>query len=355
MKFRYVVYISVLGLALLAAALWLWPVQQRPAKQSHAEPPATADTSNEAPAAPLPLGITHSPSTSDSASTRVAQPTMPTHAEDERKWLDVGRRIADASNVPIDFYGRVIDPDSNGLSVVNIKISVEKLKAVISKEGFVGSKYSALEATSDSDGRFEIHGQTGDQLDIGSITKDGYDAEPGPRVFGGGTSSSYENPVIFKMWNTNAHQRLVSDSKAFRIVPDGRPYVIDLTKGAIAESGPGDLRVWIKYPLSVVRGETNDWSCEIDVITGGLQEEHDQNCAMYLAPPDGYTPSFQLQQRIKGGQKGSSGPRRFYVCLNGAQVYGRLDIELRAPFNADYPGLVRLSYTINPSGSRVLY
>jgi hypothetical protein len=91
------------------------------------------------------------------------------------------------------------------------------------------------------------------------------------------------------------------------------------------------------------------------VITGGLQEEHDQDGAMYLAPPAGYTPSFQLQQRIKGGQDGSSGPRRFYVCLNGAQEYGRIDIELLAPFNADYPGLVRLSYTINPSGSRVLY
>ena len=40
--------------------------------------------------------------------------------------------------------------------------------------------------------------------------------------------------------------------------------------------------------------------------------------------------------------------------LNKGQEYGRITIDLLAPFNDQIPGIVRLSYTINPFGSRVL-
>jgi hypothetical protein len=164
---------------------------------------------------------------------------------------------------------------------------------------------------------------------------------------------SIESPVVFKMWSTNVHEQLITGGQSFHIVPDGRPYVIDLAKGTIAESGDGDLKVWIKYAAEVVRGQTYDWSCEIDAINGGLLEEP-LGTAMYVAPAEGYIPVFQLQQQIKGGQSGSIGTRRFYVKLKNGQEYGRITIELDAPYNDRVPGMVRIQYALNPSGSRIL-
>jgi len=146
---------------------------------------------------------------------------------------------------------------------------------------------------------------------------------------------------------------LITGEKKFQIVPDGRPYFINLTDGTIAESGTGDLKVWIKYPAQVTRGQLYDWSCEIDAVNGGLLEQP-LGTAMYQAPAAGYTPSFQVQQQIKGGQRGHIGERQFYLNLKNGQEYGQMSIELHAPFNDEIPGLVNLSYAINPSGSRIL-
>ncbi len=46
--------------------------------------------------------------------------------------------------------------------------------------------------------------------------------------------------------------------------------------------------------------------------------------------------------------------KRFYVQLNNRQEYGRITIELYARYNDQTPGLIRLSYAIDPSGSRIL-
>jgi hypothetical protein len=75
---------------------------------------------------------------------------------------------------------------------------------------------------------------------------------------------------------------------------------------------------------------------------------------MYSAPTDGYTPSFSFQQQIKGGQSGEIGDRSFYLVLKNGQEYGKMDINLYAPYGHLHPGLIRLSYAINPSGSRIL-
>ncbi len=176
--------------------------------------------------------------------------------------------------------------------------------------------------------------------------------EPGPRSFGA-EGGSYDNPVIFKMWSDSIHEKLITGDKAFSIVPDGRPYFINLTDDTISESGPGDLTVWVQYTNQIVRGQLYDWSAGIEVINGGLLEEP-LGTAMYEAPTDGYVPSFKLKQQIKGGQSGEIGERQFYLQLKSGQEYGQMSIDLYAPWNKQIPGLIRLSYAINPSGSDIL-
>jgi len=137
-------------------------------------------------------------------------------------------------------------------------------------------------------------------------------------------------------------------------VPDGRPYFINLTDGTISESGTGDLKVWIQYtnPAVLVPGHMSDWSAGIDVINGGLQATSDD--PMWMAPADGYFPTFELAGQIRDGQRGQIGDRRFYLRLQNGSEYGQMTIDLLAPFNTGIPGLVRLSYAINPSGSKIL-
>lgn len=253
-------------------------------------------------------------------------------------------------NVPVRFYGRVIDQDSNGLARVKIKVSVRHWGMTLSTL----STTMHLGTETDIDGRFFIHGATGDAFDVDSIQKDAYELEPNTQRSYGAVGGSLTNPVIFKMWRTNIHEQLITGQKSFHIVPDGRPYMIDLAKGTIAEQGAGDLKLWIKRPEQVAPGQKYDWSSEVDVINGGLLEETNVTSSMYLAPQAGYAPNFQCEQQIIGRQSASTGTRRFYVKLDNGHEYGRITIELIAPYNDRVPGMVHLDYAINPFGSPIL-
>jgi hypothetical protein len=286
--------------------------------------------------------------------TAIPQTNAELPAVNKAKALDLTKQFIEKRNAPIEFYGRVIDQDSNALSGVHIQSSIEQLIVAdpVQFEMGIGSKKIPIERTTRADGRFEIYGVSGDGFGV-LLFKDGYEAESEKNGFGGGTSGSFENPIIFKMWNTNIHEQLITGGKSFNIVPDGRPYFINLTDDTISESSGGDLKVWIQYTNQVVRGQLYDWSCEIGAVNGGLLEQP-LGTAMYQAPADGYIPLFQLQQQIKGGQRGHIGERQFYLKLKNGLEYGQMSIELHAPFNDETPGLIRLSYAINPSGSRIL-
>jgi hypothetical protein len=261
-------------------------------------------------------------------------------------------------NVPVNFYGQVIDQDSNALAGVKINVTIRHWEVTATAM----STMIRLERETDANGRFEINGETGDGFGV-EVQKDGYVAEPGQRSFGA-VGGSLENPVIFKMWSTNIHEQLITGNKSFELIPDGRPYFINLPDGTISESAGEDLKVWIQYTNQITGGQVYDWSAGIDVINGGLLEVQqtimnsgflaDPPFAMYSAPTDGYTPSFHFQQQIKDGQDGEIGNRYFYLQLKNGGEYGRMSINLFAPYGHLHPGLIRISYAINPSGSRIL-
>lgn len=147
---------------------------------------------------------------------------------------------------------------------------------------------------------------------------------------------------------------MITGEKKFHVVPDGRLYGIDLINGTITESGEGDLKVWIKRPEQVSFGQKYDWSSKIEIVNGGLLQETDTSSSMFSAPVDGYVDVFQFEQKVGSGWGDSTGTKRFFVQLRNGQVYGRISIELYAHYNNQIPGLIRLSYAINPSGSRIL-
>jgi len=359
MKTRFVIILLVAIVVILAVVFWLRSEKQIAAPElTQRTVQSTQDASS--PAIKASISSRSAPITSLAATSSVIPEPLVTN---NQKLLDYFSSAVQSANLPIEFYGRVIDQDSNAISGAKVKIGILHLTLPNPLVPEFGSKNIQLEQTSDANGRFEFHGETGEGFGVG-ITKDGYDAEPGPHGFGGGTSGSYENPVVFKMWSTNIHERLITGDKSFKIVPDGRPYFLSLTDGTISESGTGDLKIWIQYTNQVVQGQLYDWSAGIEVVDGGLLEVPQAHMnsgflgeppfAMYSAPTAGYIPSFSLKSQIKGGQSGEIGNRYFYLLLQDGKEYGRMSINLFAPYGYLYPGLIRLSYAINPSGSRIL-
>jgi hypothetical protein len=259
---------------------------------------------------------------------------------------------------PQDFYGKVIDQDGKPLGDVRANAEI-----TLNDGGYGGTNQKKYSTSTDSDGLFEFTGLHGAGLSV-TISKPGYenewrnDAYKGPD---GGRATSTDR-TIYRMWSTNIHEALITGTKKFEIVPDGRPYLISVKDGTISEHESGDLKVWVQYTNQVVQGRLYDWSAGIEVINGGLWElPRVYNgfvdlgyVPMFTAPANGYVPSFNYKAQIKGGQSGEIGNRFFYLRLNGGKEYGKMGINLFAPYGRLHPGLVCISYAINPSGSRIL-
>lgn len=340
MRPRFVIFISIVLLAILVLILWKWKRPAMPALSTV----KNVQTTNQA----VSSTAQNASQTTPLANLPTSQPMVVGH---KTETPEEARKEIESANVPVEFYGRFIDQDSNGLPGVDIKVVVRHWILADPVSQLAGSKDIPLEQKSDADGYFKLSSATGDAFDITSIQKDGYERESGQRGFGA-IGGSFANPIIFKMWSTNIHEKLITGKYAFQIVPDGRPYFINLTDGKISESGTGDLKVWIQYTNQIKDSQLHDWSAGIDVINGGLQTTTDY--AMWMAPSDGYVPSYTNAGQIKGYQTGDTQERRFYLQLKNGQEYGQMSIELIAPYNNGIPSMVRLSYAINPSGSRVL-
>jgi hypothetical protein len=274
----------------------------------------------------------------------VADLTDPTKTNEILQYIE-------SRNAPISFFGKVVDQDGNPLPEARIQGQVIHVIVALPADGGGQDQIIPVETKTDANGSFQVRGMTGRGFGIASILKDGYEVE---NLRSGWTTSpgSIENPVIFKMWSTNIHEQLIVGKKSFEIVPDGKPYFIDLSKGEISQTEGGDLKVWVKRPEPIT-SRRYDWSCEMDVLNGGL-EPSDSN-SMFLAPAEGYAQTvFQFEQKIGSGWGDTTGPKKFYAKLRNGQIYGKISIEILAHYNNQIPAMIRLSYTINPSGSRIL-
>jgi hypothetical protein len=245
-----------------------------------------------------------------------------------------------------------VDQDSNALSNVIVDLAVVKWYTQLSLTAT--SMTSRFQRPTGADGRFEVTGVTGNFISVEALTKDGYEPEL-ERNYGsfGPQSTTFDSPAVLKLWSTNVHEQLITGAKSFVVIPDGRHYAIDLLKGTIAEGDQGDLVAWIKRPDKVKWGQRYDWSTEVTLPAGGLIESGSR--AMFVAPEAGYTNVFACQEdaNLNGGGP-MTGDKRFYVRLRNGQMYGRITINLYADFHGKQPGMIQVSYTINPSGSRLL-
>ena len=158
---------------------------------------------------------------------------------------------------------RVVDQDGKGIghcSVAYVLVSMPEKR---------------YERSTDAEGFCRFRTIPGMGMDITSISASGYESEPNMQRSYLLPNKSPTNPMLFRMWSTNIHEELIAGNKSFKIVPDGRPYFIDLTHDTISETSMGDLKVWIQYTNNGVVGQQANWGAQVDVVNGGLLEEKD--------------------------------------------------------------------------------
>jgi hypothetical protein len=256
-------------------------------------------------------------------------------------------------NVPIKFYGTVADQDGKPLADVKVVLSVQK--PYFDPVYLVKDHNPRFERITGADGGFTLDNVAGKNVEIESMTKQGYEAEPNVKHVYGPVGGSVDTPMNFTMWRQDITEPIIMRHRAFHVVPDGSPYVIDLTRGTIAHSNDplGDLRICIRMG-SVSSNRDFDWSLEVRVINGGLVEERELASPMYRAPADHYTNVFFISHRIGEKFGRAEGTFRFFLELKQGTEFGRCAIDIGDYLRLPEPAPLHIDYAINPSGSRIL-
>ena len=263
--------------------------------------------------------------------------------------LQVQQAVA-RRNIPVSFFGRLIDQDGNPVSGVKISVSVLHLEltaTTIDRTIHLGSE-------SDLAGRFEIQGATGDGFDVDYIGKTGYQLSPKTPNHFSPINGSAENPVIIRMWRKLESAQLISQDKDTRIPYDGTPVVFDLLAGQKNVGGSsGDLRVTlIRNPLDITTSRRGfEWHATIEALNGGLIQSDDD--FMYEAPIDGYQPRIQIDMPANAAKWASIYGISFFAKTRDGQVYSRVRFEFRVDSLKPQTGFT-ITSAANPNGSRNL-
>jgi hypothetical protein len=350
---RKIKWLAVLAVALLVG-IFVWRQGRKPANN-----PVSIEGTNET----ATTEANKATPVRESPSTVVQEPNAITRSPEEAARSEQRQAVASERNVPIDFWGKVVDQNNSPLSGVRVTL---RARTIAPSGEQTTAVFPTTNMVTGENGLFEIHGMNGDVLTIQSIQKDGYEPEPGSsRGFPYGHRQEFapsaNNPVVLTMWQTNLSQPLISRDLNSKLSSDGRNYSIDLKDGTITEGDTmsGDLQLSVKRPTTVQQGQKYDWLLTMKA-PNGLRQELDAYSPMYIAPRDGYTNDFEFTRRgSESGWGSSSGDIRFYLRLRDNK-YGKFTINVDSFFDGNIAGYAlgdgKLSVHswVNPTGSRVL-
>ena len=275
----------------------------------------------------------------------------------QRDKLEFLRDLAQQSNRPIRFYGKVIDQDEKPIPDVRVKLAIRTAKEPIT--GLVSDVFDYQIMTTDAQGQFTITDAKGALLEVKSLEKPGYEAsikkinqaywywrDPS-QVF----KPDPEAPEVFRMWKRAGAEKLLRKGISVPLRYDGTPSTLDLTNGRAGSSG--DLRVTlVRDPQQITYGQRNyEWTLTIESLGGGLIETNDEQ--MYRAPTEGYQPKLIVHMPANASDWADEKQLNLYVKLHGGQQYARAELKALVGSDRESTPFYITSY-INPSGSRNL-
>lgn len=263
----------------------------------------------------------------------------------------------EATNVPINIWGKVVDQDGRSLNGVSVKYDYTIEHGNLSGVAWSDPEVRTGETASDMDGLFSIQGLKGHNLTILKLEKLGYQFRSrGDMTFDfyGSTDSGkfvaeQHKPVVFTMVHRERIEPLVHMEGSLRVRGEGVPERWNLWEG---EPDPnGELSVTFRREPAVLAypGQAATWSADVEIIGGGIVSAP-WNEDVRRAPESGYLPSISYPQ---AEQKRGVPYQSFYVKTVDGK-FGRLQVNLDAYMQG---ATARCSITgdMNPSpGSRNL-
>lgn len=259
------------------------------------------------------------------------------------------QRILNQWQKPIEFYGKVIDENSN--PVVAAKIHFR----------WIATPYENGEETvdteSDSEGLFSLQGKSGASLTIW-YGKEGYYSSSGGQM-----SFNYAlgpdvispdplNPIIFHLRKKGEGANLIQNSfppgfgQIWQLHHDGTPIELDLLKGSENITGSGQLTLELWRDISDMNKQPFDWKLQISIPGGGLVPT-DQEFA-FEAPQSGYQPSIIIDMPATNQDWTGELRTKYYIQLPNGD-YGRFDLYLLSR-----NGVFTVNSAVNPTGSQNL-
>jgi hypothetical protein len=251
---------------------------------------------------------------------------------------------------PIEFYGKVVDENSNPVADANIHFSWQEIPAE--------DAMRTLDTKSDSDGLFSLQHARGWTLDV-SVGKAGYYTSQRDNssfrygsLGGGKFHPDSRNPVIFHLLKKGAGVSLIQKDfppgmgQIWQLHHDGTPIELDLLNGSQNVNGSGQLKLELWRDLSNPNAKQFDWKLQISTLGGGLIPTDEEFA--FQAPKNGYQPSIVINMPATNQDWLGELRTKYYIHLPNGD-YGRIDLYF-LPYN----GVFTVHSAINPTGSRNL-
>jgi len=348
MKTKFLKYIFVLVLVVLAIFAWRQPKQH----ETSSESPQKIDQSTTNVSVVI-------PKTNIATQTMAVSPVLKTNiVRNDREKVEAIRQYMESQNIPIEFYGQVIDQNSNPVSGVIVKGVVLHIKVIVPAPWGDEDQNIPINEKTDLEGRLEARDVSGRAFDIESIQKDGYRLSPKTQMdyAYSGVANPYhpdpQNPLIIRMWKLAEPQQLVSHHLSRIGIPvDGQPVQFDLFNGKKVPSG-GQLIVRLKRDPQIIAPRSRyDWSLQLEIPNGGLATNNDE--FMYQAPESGYQETFKFDMPKDADNWTTAINQQFYIQLENGKSFGSLVVRMNTIHDTPPLG-INLDIIINPSGSRSL-
>lgn len=248
---------------------------------------------------------------------------------------------------PIEFYGIVIDENSNPVATASIHFQWSERPAA--------NGMRTSDAQSDAQGSFSLQGARGLVLTV-TVSKVGYYSshkDNDSYTYGslGGTkfSPDAQNPVVFHLRKKSEGVSLIQTKfppgmQIVQLHHDGTPVFLDLLNGSQVAAGGGQLELQFLRDLSENTAKPFDWKLQLSAPTGGGLIPTDEEFA-FQAPQNGYQPSIVIYMPATNQDWSDNFSVRYYIQLPNGD-YGRFDLNLLA-----HNGAFTVTSAINPTGS----
>lgn len=260
-----------------------------------------------------------------------------------------------AGNVPIVFWGRVIDQMASPIAGARVVLRCRTWRALAYT---ATANVTTVEMVSDESGYFQLSGLRGDTLTIVDVTKPGYLTAPGvkktiayancPQIF----IPDANAPEIIRMWKQTERGLTISRAGLFRVQPDGRAFTIDLINVRNVEgvSSPGDFVLRVNRPDVLIPRQKYPWTFAIEVPDGGITEALDEY--LFEAPASGYASMVSVDMNPTNASWSSVFKKSYYIKSRGGRVYGSVKVTVEADYGAK--SIMKTESVLNTNGWRNL-